>query len=145
MNNSVSVIVPVFKTEKYLKKCIDSILCQSFGNFEAILVDDGSPDNCGKICDEYALRDSRVKVLHRANEGVSGARNAALDVAAGDFVTFVDSDDALPSDALEKLVYTQQSTSADMVGGTMAAVKGKKVYEKRALCGRYIFFYAVCP
>lgn len=80
----ISIIVPVYKVEPYLRKCIDSILNQTFKNFELILVDDGSPDNCGKICDEYALKDNRIKVIHKENGGLSSARNAGLDIAQGD-------------------------------------------------------------
>ena len=90
---AVSVIVPVYNVEKYLRRCIDSILAQTFTDFELILVDDGSPDNCGAICDEYAARDARVRVIHKENGGVSSARNAGLDAATGEYVAFVDGDD----------------------------------------------------
>ncbi len=93
----VSVIVPVYKVEKYLPECIESILAQTFTDFELILVDDGSPDNSGKICDDYAARDSRIRVFHKENGGVSSARNLGLDNARGEWVTFVDSDDWLES------------------------------------------------
>lgn len=83
MEPKISVIVPVYKVEEYLHRCIDSILSQSFTDFELILVDDGSPDNCGKICDEYAQKDSRVRVFHKPNRGVSSARNLGLDNATG--------------------------------------------------------------
>ena len=89
----ISIIVPVYKVEKFLPKCIDSILSQTFTDFELILVDDGSPDNCGKICDEYAHKDDRVVVVHKLNEGVSIARNKGLDVAKGEYILFCDSDD----------------------------------------------------
>lgn len=89
----ISIIVPVYNVEKYLPRCIDSILAQTFTNFELILVDDGSPDNCGAICDEYAQKDSRVVVIHKENQGVSSARNRGLDVAQGKYIMFCDSDD----------------------------------------------------
>lgn len=89
----LTIITPVYKTEKYLRSCLDSVLSQTFVDWELILVDDGSPDNSGMICDEYALSDSRIKVLHKANAGASAARNDALDMAAGKYVTFLDSDD----------------------------------------------------
>ena len=89
----ISIIVPVYKTEKYLRRCIDSILAQTFTDFELILVDDGSPDNCPKICDEYAEMDSRVRVIHQENGGVSSARNKGLDNARGKYIMFCDSDD----------------------------------------------------
>ena len=100
----ISVIVPVYKVEQYLHECVDSILAQTFTDFELILVDDGSPDNCGKICDEYAAKDSRVRVIHQENQGVSAARNAALDVAKGEFIAFIDSDDVVNVYYLEVLL-----------------------------------------
>ena len=89
----ISVIVPVYKVEKYIHRCVDSILAQTFRDFELILVDDGSPDNCGSICDEYAAQDPRIKVIHKTNGGLSSARNAGLDVAQGKYIMFCDSDD----------------------------------------------------
>lgn len=91
----ISVIVPVYNTEKYLHRCIDSILAQTFTDFELLLVDDGSTDSSGEICNEYAAKDSRVRVFHKANGGVSSARNLGLDNAKGEWITFVDSDDEL--------------------------------------------------
>lgn len=99
----VTVIVPVYKVEKYLRKCVDSILLQTYENIEIILVDDGSPDNCGAICDEYAQKDSRIKVIHKENGGLSDARNAAIDVCTGEYLTFIDSDDYVASDYVEVL------------------------------------------
>lgn len=90
----ISIIVPVYKTEKYLEKCINSILNQRFKEFELILVDDGSPDNCGKVCDKYKRMDYRIKVIHKANGGLSSARNAGIDIATGDYIGFIDSDGA---------------------------------------------------
>lgn len=88
-----SIIIPVYKCEPFLRRCLDSIQSQSFENWEAILIDDGSPDNSGKICDEYVERDSRFKVIHKSNSGVSDTRNKGLDVANGEFIVFIDSDD----------------------------------------------------
>lgn len=99
----ISVIVPVYKVEKYIHECVDSILAQTFSDFELILVDDGSPDNCGAICDEYAAKDSRVRVIHQDNQGLSGARNSGMDIAEGKFITFVDSDDIVHESYLETL------------------------------------------
>ena len=101
---TVSVIVPVYKVEPYLRKCVDSVLAQSFADFELILVDDGSPDTCGAICDEYAAQDARVRVIHKENAGLSSARNAGLAVAQGEFVCFVDSDDFVDPVLLENAV-----------------------------------------
>lgn len=110
----VSVIVPVYKVEPYLESCFDSILCQSYKNFELIAVDDGSPDKCGEICDEYARKDSRIKVIHQRNGGLSAARNAAIDIAIGDYLTFVDSDDFVFPEYLERLVSLCDKYDADM-------------------------------
>lgn len=107
----VSVIVPVYKVENVLHYCIDSILNQTFNDFELILIDDGSPDNSGKICDEYAKIDSRVKVIHKENEGVSVARNAGLELAKGKYICFVDSDDYIQRDYLEKLILAKKSNT----------------------------------
>lgn len=121
----ISIIVPVYKVEKYLNKCVDSILGQTFSDFELWLVDDGSPDNCPAICDEYAQKDSRVKVLHKPNGGLSDARNAALDVMTGDYVTFVDSDDYLAPDAVEILYDALIRNDADVSVGNMKSVNEK--------------------
>lgn len=95
MEPLLSVIVPVYKVEKYLRKCVDSILNQTYSNLEVILVDDGSPDGCGEICDDYAVKDSRVKVVHKENGGAASARNIGISTANGSYVTFVDGDDWL--------------------------------------------------
>lgn len=110
----ISVIVPVYKVEAYLGCCIDSILDQTYADFELILVDDGSPDNCGAICDEYAAKDSRIVVIHQPNCGVAVARNAALRAASGEYLTFVDSDDWVDPDYLEYLLHAAESADADM-------------------------------
>ena len=96
-----SVIVPIYKIEKYLSRCIDSIIAQSFTDFEVILVDDGSPDRCPEICDEYVLRDKRIKVIHKENGGLVSARQAGIKVASGDYIFHLDGDDALCEDALQ--------------------------------------------
>lgn len=100
----VSIIVPVYKAEKFIHQCIDSLLAQTYKNIEVILVDDGSPDNCGKICDEYAAKDKRVKVIHQKNSGVSAARNKAIAHSKGEWITFVDADDKVTDDYIEKLM-----------------------------------------
>lgn len=99
----VSIIVPVYKAEKYIHQCIDSLLTQTYRNIEVILVDDGSPDHCGKICDEYAAKDCRVKVIHQQNGGVSAARNVGLANATGEWITFVDADDSVTCAYIEQL------------------------------------------
>ena len=111
----VSFIVPVYKVEKYLPKCVDSILGQTLGDFELILVDDGSPDKCPALCDAYAQKDSRVKVIHKKNAGVDEARNSGIEAAQGEWAYFVDSDDWLEKDAAERLYNEAVSTGADCV------------------------------
>ena len=96
----VSIIVPIYNVEKYLRECIDSALAQTYSDFELILVDDGSPDNCAAICDEYARKDARIRVIHKANGGLSDARNAGLDAATGKYVYFLDSDDRIAPELL---------------------------------------------
>lgn len=110
----ISVIVPVYKVEKYLHRCVDSILAQSYTDFELILVDDGSPDHCGEVCDEYALGDKRVRVIHQENGGLSAARNAGIDVANGEFLFFVDSDDLIHPQTLEWERQALQESGADI-------------------------------
>ena len=110
-----SVIVPIYNIEKYLKRCIDSVISQSFTDYELILVDDGSPDNCPRICDEYAENDSRIKVIHKPNGGLVSARQAGISVATGDYVFHLDGDDAILPDALESAYEIIKDTGADMV------------------------------
>lgn len=110
----LSIIVPVYKVEKYLPRCIDSILAQTFGDFELILIDDGSPDGCGRICDEYAQKDKRIVVIHQKNMGVSAARNAGLDIARGRYIGFVDSDDWIEPQMYEVMMDAIRENGADM-------------------------------
>lgn len=116
---AVSVIVPVFKVERYLRRCMDSLLGQTLSEIEIILVDDGSPDQCPQLCDGYAQKDPRVKVIHKENAGLGFARNSGLDLARGEYVSFVDSDDYVTPDMCEKLYVKALETGADVVyGGT---------------------------
>ena len=112
---AVSIIVPVYKAEAYLHRCVDSILAQTFTNFEVLLIDDGSPDNSGKYCDEYALLDSRVRVFHKENGGVSAARQLGLEYTQGEYVIHADPDDWVESDWLECLYTQAEEVEADMV------------------------------
>ena len=109
----ISIIVPVYKVEQYLPKCIDSILSQTYQDWELLLIDDGSPDNSGKKCDEYAHKDERIRVFHKDNGGVSSARNLGLDYAEGDYVMFVDSDDWLSNDCLQTCVFELDKNKLD--------------------------------
>ena len=127
----ISVIVPVYKVEKYLRECVDSILAQTYTNLEIILVDDGSPDNCGKICDEYAQNDSRIKVIHQENGGLSAARNAGLDIATGKYIGFVDSDDYAELNMFEELHKRIIENNADL------SICGVKKFGMESRC----FFY----
>lgn len=110
----ISVIVPIYKVEKYLKRCVNSLLNQSYSDFELILVDDGSPDNCGNICEEYAAKDKRVRVIHKENGGLSDARNAGLRIARGEYIAFVDSDDWVATNYLETLLKVIELTDSDI-------------------------------
>lgn len=118
----ISIIVPVYKVEQYLARCIDSILAQSFTDFELILVDDGSPDGCPAICDEYAAKDERIHVIHKGNGGVSSARNAGLDAAKGEYISFCDADDYWESSWLESLYTSISSKNADCVSACYTLV-----------------------
>lgn len=111
----ISVIVPVYNTEKYLRRCIDSILAQTFTNFELLLIDDGSEDTSGKICDEYAKKDARVRVFHKENCGVSSARNLGLENACGSYITFVDADDWIDERMYEEMLAVISETKCDIV------------------------------
>ena len=99
----ISVIVPIYKAEKYLHRCVDSLLAQTFQDFEVLLVDDGSPDRSGEICDEYAKKDSRVRVFHKENGGVGSARNLGLKASKGEWIAFLDSDDTFKKDYLYRM------------------------------------------
>ena len=115
MCDLISVIVPVYKAEKYLDKCVQSIVNQTYKNLEIILVDDGSPDNCPQMCDEWAKKDSRIKVIHKENGGVSSARNAALDICLGEYAAFADSDDFIEENMLESMMKTAEKAKAEVV------------------------------
>jgi len=124
----VSVVVPIYNTEKYLSTCIDSIINQTFTNIELILVNDGSIDNSGKICDEYALKDSRIRVYHRENGGVTSARRAGVENAIGEYISFVDSDDILPNDSIEILYNSVEDN--DIIIGKFIELKENKISKK---------------
>ncbi|WP_196007991.1 glycosyltransferase [Clostridium tyrobutyricum] len=114
MEPIVSIIVPIYNVERYINKCINSILSQTFKKFELILVDDGSPDSCGEICDKYAELDYRIKVIHKKNGGLSSARNAGIDIAQGKYIGFIDSDDWIKNDMYEFLYKTIIKYDADI-------------------------------
>lgn len=122
MSAKLSVVVPVYNVEKYLVKCIQSIVNQDYLNLEIILVDDGSPDRCPEICDEWEKVDSRIKVIHKTNGGLSDARNAGIEVATGDYIAFVDGDDFIKKNMYSKMMSAISKTGAEI-----------------ATCGRYIY------
>ena len=130
--SKVSIIVPVYKVEQYLARCIDSILAQTYKDWELLLIDDGSPDRSGFICDEYATKDPRIRVFHKENGGVSMARNYALDHLCGDYVTFVDSDDWIDKECLEMCVKEFKGSDFDMLqfGYRDISYDGKVLREK---------------
>lgn len=135
---TISIIVPVYNTEKYLRPCLDSILAQTFTDWEAILVDDGSKDQSGTICDEYSARDPRFVVVHKPNEGVAKARITAFEHSKGELITFIDSDDYVSSEYLEKLAKPIIEDGADMVSCDYCYVKNGVIKEPRArLTGTY--------
>ena len=115
MHPTVSIIVPVYKVEPYLRRCVESILAQGYRHWELILVDDGSPDRCPAMCDAYAAKDERIRVVHKANGGLSDARNHGLDVATGDYVLFVDSDDYIHPTMLQVMTQLGMEEDADIV------------------------------
>lgn len=122
MKPLISIIIPVYNVEKYLDRCLESIAGQTYTHWEAILVDDESPDACPRMCDAWAEKDSRIKVIHKKNAGPGYARNSGLDMAAGDYVTFVDSDDYLSADALEVMIARAEQDRSDMVIAQFARV-----------------------
>lgn len=115
MKDMISVIVPVYKVEDYLERCITSIVDQTYKNLEIILIDDGSPDHCGEICDGWSRKDDRIKVIHKENGGLSDARNAGMKIATGEYTAFVDSDDWIHKDMLKVLLEVQEETKGDIV------------------------------
>lgn len=122
----LSVIVPVYKVEKYIHKCVDSILNQTFTDFELILVDDGSPDNCGKICDNYAKQDNRIRVIHKENGGLSDARNFGIDSAKGEIIGFVDSDDDIDLDMYKSMIGYLDDNNLDVVCADTYVIRNNK-------------------
>jgi glycosyltransferase involved in cell wall biosynthesis len=130
----VSIIVPVYKVEKYLRRCVDSLISQTLQDIEIILVDDGSPDCCGEICEQYATKDSRIKVIHKHNAGLGMARNSGLEIATSEYVAFVDSDDYVSHEMYEKMYTELMQFHADT-----CYCDGKHIYEKSGRTSDFIF------
>ena len=126
MSALISVIIPIYKVETYLDECIASVVSQTYRNLEIILVDDGSPDNCPRMCDEWANMDNRVRVIHKTNGGLSDARNAGIDVAKGEYIAFVDSDDYIKPDMIEMLYAALGKEGADIAACGILSCEGKK-------------------
>ena len=128
-NPKISIIVPVYNVERYLRQCIDSILAQTYTDFELLLIDDGSPDNSGNICDEYAKKDPRIRVFHKPNGGVSTARNMGIDNAKGEYISFIDADDYVEPNFLEEMLNAMNRYNADLVCcGVWVGVKADGSY-----------------
>lgn len=135
----ISVIVPVYNAEKYLHECVESILSQTYPDFEIILINDGSADNSGRMCDEYAAMDSRVRVYHKANGGVSSARNKGIDVATGEWITFVDSDDYILPEMFERLIIGDEDLKiCGYFDQTRKDIPSDYVYNTIAECADYM-------
>ncbi len=143
--NLVTVIVPVYNVENYLRKCLNSIISQSYTNLEVLLIDDGSTDTSGKLCDEYAVIDSRIRVFHKVNGGLSSARNMGLDNMTGEYIIFIDSDDYFAEDAIGDLVKAIVKYQADLSFGEVRMVdetgaticeRGKKTYKETILTSK---------
>lgn len=113
-NPLISVIIPVYKVESYLNECVDSVMNQTYTNLDIVLVDDGSPDNCPAMCDDYARKDSRIRVIHKSNGGLSSARNAGINSAHGEYISFIDSDDYVVPEYFERLYSMMESSGADI-------------------------------
>lgn len=136
-NPLISIIVPVYNVEKYLRPCLDSILSQTYTNWEAILVDDGSKDNSGKICDEYAQKDNRFIVVHKQNEGVAQARITGFENSKGELITFVDADDYVANDYIEKLSAPIIKNNVDMTACNHYDVNGERMKSSSKLVGQF--------
>ena len=158
MNKLISIIVPIYKVENYLKKCINSIINQTYKNIEILLIDDGSPDNCGIICDEYAKKDKRVKVIHKKNGGLSDARNYGIEASTGDYIIFVDSDDYISKNMCEILIKNALKYDADIISCNYKEIysdnnrekinkqsikKELEVYNNLEVIYKYFFDYTV--
>ena len=125
MSKTVSIIVPIYNVEKYIHECVESLISQTYRDIEIILVDDASPDACGQICDEYARKDGRIKVIHKPNGGLSDARNAGIELASGDYLMFVDSDDYIVNDMVEQLIYMTEQSGVEIAACGYTGDEGK--------------------
>ena len=133
MNNNIllSIIIPIYKVEKFINKCIDSIINQYIDGIEILLIDDGSPDNCGKIIDEYALKYKYIKAYHKENGGLSDARNYGIDKALGEYIWFIDSDDYIKNDCISKLIMNIKYANTDVFVIQSKIIKDEKIFDER--------------
>lgn len=137
MSELISIIIPVYNVEKYIHRCVDSIVNQSYKNLEIILVDDGSPDRSGSICDNYGRQDNRIKVIHKKNEGLGFARNAGLDCASGKYVTFIDGDDYIGNNHIETMYNKIKETATDTcMAGHTKVYKDKQIEHINVCAGK---------
>ncbi len=147
---TISIVIPIYKVEQYLERCIKSILNQSYKDIEMILVDDGSPDNCGKICDEYSRKYSFIKTVHKENEGLGFARNTGIENASGKFVTFIDSDDYITDDFFKDLIDAALTNNADTVIAGYSRYKNETIVTvdnpigNKSFTGKQIFTEVLC-
>lgn len=126
--DKISIIIPVYNVEKYLARCVDSVLMQNYENMEIILIDDGSPDKSGDICDAYARQDNRIIVIHQKNKGLSGARNSGLDISTGKYITFIDSDDSIMPDMFSTMINIMEQNNLDILFCNSVRVKNNDTY-----------------
>lgn len=139
MDELISIIIPVYNVEKYIHRCVDSVINQSYKNLEIILVDDGSPDSCGSICDDYVKLDARIKVVHKKNEGLGFARNAGLDCASGKYVTFIDGDDYIGLEHIETMYKNIKNSATDTCMAGHTKVYKDKHIEHANVCAGKVF------
>ena len=136
----ISVVVPMYNVEQYIKRCLDSIINQTFNDIEIICIDDGSPDGSGKIAEQYAMHDKRVKVIHKENEGLGMARNTGIEIATGKYVVFVDSDDYLEKSMLQSLINAAMAYNADtVIGGYSRKINGKIEIMQNSIAGKVFY------
>ena len=133
----ISVIIPVYKVEKYINQCIESVIDQTYDNLEIILIDDGSPDKCPQICDEYANKDKRIIVVHKKNGGLASSRNIGLDLASGDLISFVDSDDWIDREMFAEMVQLKEKYNASIVCCEGIHTDGNIFFEECFGCKNY--------
>ncbi len=143
--NLITIIIPIYNTEEYLTDCIESAIRQTYSNLEILLIDDGSTDNSGKICDEYAAKDTRIKVIHKQNGGLSDARNVGINAAKGEFIFHLDGDDSLPLDAIEILIAKQKSGDHDLVFGDLTRIgeDDNLIINRDYDCEKYTLLYKI--